>query len=53
MTPSAETFLDYGDLSFRNESDVADERKKLKRVEVSIADMFELDQYSSVETYND
>lgn len=45
LAPGAEVLLNYGDSFFRSESDDGD--KKGKRKEVSIENMFELDQHSS------
>jgi len=50
LEPGTEIFLDYGDLFFQIENDDA---YKKKRKEVSIENMFELDQHSSDETYNE
>jgi hypothetical protein len=52
LSAGAEVFLDYGDLFFQDESDV-NEKKKKRGGEVSIANLLELDQHSSDETYNE
>lgn len=50
IASGAEIFLNYGDSFFKNDSDHGDKKKPK---EVRVENMFELDQHSSDETYDD